>query len=361
MEACGLRMATGVGEILQRCKIEASAPVRIDMGGTLDISTIHYPLRCLDPATFNIALNLRTKVRLEPFQDGLIKVTAAGIGEARFSLDQAPFDHPLGLMFAVAAYYNVDGVHIIVESDSPPRSGLGGSSAACVALAAAFSALPGINKSWETASKARLAMTAHWIEQAAASVPCGIQDQLAAAFGGVNAWRWTADPLGDRYVQVPLLSRDAADKLEKRILAAYCGLPHESKDINGLWVNQFLSGRYRAEWRDMIRLTHDFIDALRKNDFKRAVSAMNQEMEIRSRLTPEVLDEIAAGLVASAVKNGCGARFAGAGGGGCVWALGEPEKIADLKSAWGTILSRRPDAGILDAGVDFEGVSCIFE
>lgn len=354
-------MANNIEYLLKTRTISASAPVRVDMGGTLDISTIHYPLRCLAPVTFNIALNLRTAVRLAPFAGGRIRVTSKGVGEAEFAIDQAPFNHPLGLMFAVAAYFNVEGVHIHIESESPPKSGLGGSSAACVALAAAFSAIPEISTRRESPSRAMLAMTAHWIEQAAARVPCGVQDQLAAAFGGVHAWRWPADPLGDRYVQIPVVSQENADALEKRILAAYCGMPHESKDVNGIWVNQFLSGQYRAEWREMIRLTHEFVDALTRMDLKTAVSAMNGETAIRTRLTPAVLDEIGTRLVAAAVKNECGARFTGAGGGGCIWAVGEPEAISALKSAWTPILSERPDAGLLDAGIDFEGVSCIVE
>jgi len=52
-----------VSKRLESEPIEASAPCRIDMGGTLDIATFSYPLRHLAPATFNIALDLRTRVR----------------------------------------------------------------------------------------------------------------------------------------------------------------------------------------------------------------------------------------------------------------------------------------------------------
>ena len=48
------------------------------------------------------------------------------------------FEHPMGLMFAIAAYFRAGGIHIQIESASPPRSALGGSSAAAVALVAAL-------------------------------------------------------------------------------------------------------------------------------------------------------------------------------------------------------------------------------
>jgi len=96
-------------KILESNNIEASAPCRIDMGGTLDIPTFYYPLGHLNPCTFNIALGLRTRVRLLPYTKGLIKISSRGFKDAEFPADAAPFDHPLGLMFATAAYFKAQG------------------------------------------------------------------------------------------------------------------------------------------------------------------------------------------------------------------------------------------------------------
>jgi D-glycero-alpha-D-manno-heptose-7-phosphate kinase len=129
-------------KILESEPIEASAPCRIDMGGTLDISTFSYPLRHLAPCTFNIALGLRTRVRLQPYARGQIKISSRGFKDAQFPVEVAPFDHPLGLMFATAAYFNARGIHIEIESQSPPRSALGGSSVACGAGCSLFKVGP---------------------------------------------------------------------------------------------------------------------------------------------------------------------------------------------------------------------------
>ena len=64
--------------IIESHQIESSAPCRIDMGGTLDISTFYYPLRHLYPCTVNIAINLRTTVQLLPYDKGVIKVVVVG-------------------------------------------------------------------------------------------------------------------------------------------------------------------------------------------------------------------------------------------------------------------------------------------
>jgi D-glycero-alpha-D-manno-heptose-7-phosphate kinase len=182
-----------ISDLLKTNDIASSAPCRIDFGGTLDIGGFHYPLRHMAPATVNIALDRRTTVSLRPSDDDRIRISSTGIAEAVFASYAAPYDHPLGLMFAVADHFGARGVHIDIHSTSPPQSGLGGSSVAAVALIASFSKVL-TTMSKKEISPHRAALLAHAIEQGAAGVPCGLQDQLAAAYGGVNCWTWTADP-----------------------------------------------------------------------------------------------------------------------------------------------------------------------
>ena len=111
---------------------------RIDLGGTLDLSTFFLPLNYLRPSTFNIALDMRTTVTLLPWRDNYVKISSKGFDSAEFEASKAPFNHPMGLMFASAAFFNAHGVHVQIESSSPPRSALGGSSAAAVAMIASF-------------------------------------------------------------------------------------------------------------------------------------------------------------------------------------------------------------------------------
>ena len=79
-------MTNNFQRILEKQTIEASAPCRIDMGGTLDIRTFYYQLRHLSPCTFNIAVDLRTRVRLLPYCDGRIRISSKGtVDELKFS------------------------------------------------------------------------------------------------------------------------------------------------------------------------------------------------------------------------------------------------------------------------------------
>ena len=345
-----------IREVLKHQTIEASAPCRVDMGGTLDLSTFYIPLRKHSPSTFNIALDLRTTVRVEACEKGLTQVMSRGFRKRRYALDKAPFDHPLGLMFAIANYFEADGVRIVIESESPPRSALGGSSAAAVALVAAFSKVMEMGGE-KSRSRRNTALLAHALEGSVAGVPCGLQDHLAAVFGGVHAWVWPDTPDGTPYRKARVLSPGNFNRMEKHLLAAYCGVPHESKNINGQWVRQFLAGKHREKWVEICACTKRFIDSLGRLDYAMAADCMNREVVLRRKMTPGVLDAMGRRLVAAAVEKECGARFTGAGGGGCVWALGSIENIDTLRGIWENILKRRKDAFMLDTGIDRTGMS----
>jgi D-glycero-alpha-D-manno-heptose-7-phosphate kinase len=344
-----------MGDLLARGPVEVSAPCRVDMGGTLDISTLHYPLRHLDPCTFNLALGLRTQVKISSYTAGWNKVSSRGFVETEYPANEVPFDHPLGLMFAVAAYFGASGVHMTINSSSPPRSALGGSSVAAVALVAGFSALfermglPSMNRTW-------IARSAQAIESSVAGVPCGLQDQLAAAYGGVHAWHWTGRIDGVGFRKETVIPKRRYRALEPHLLLAYCGEPHASKDVNGKWVRQFLSGTTRLEWLEIVDCTRKFVTALAKFDIATAGDMMNREMAVRLEMTPEVLDPVGALLVDKAMANACGARFTGAGGGGCIWALGEADNILRLHGEWDDILQPVKNAKLLPVFVDESGI-----
>ena len=344
-------------KFLENQPVTASAPCRVDMGGTLDIATFHYPLRRYSPCTVNIALDLRTTVRLLACRRGVVRVTSTGFDPAEFAPEQAPLDHPMGLIFAAALFFGLDGVEIQIDSRSPVRSALGGSSVAIVALIGALAKIAEA-MGQQRMSRKEVVLLAHGLESAVARVPCGMQDQLAAAFGGVNRWHWAMNPPLGVYRREVLVKPRAHGQLEKRLLVAYAGEPHESKDVNGKWVARFLSGCDRNRWLRIVDLVHRFAESLRQRDFLTAGRLMNEETTIRLEMTPEVLNDIGRQLATAAVSLDCGARFSGAGGGGCIWALGSENAVAALEPVWSDILSAHPTARLLEVGVDSRGLLC---
>lgn len=344
-----------IRKTIETGQIFASAPCRIDLGGTLDIGTFYYPLSYLNPCTFNIAIGLRTKVSILPNKKGRIKISSRGFEDAEYKINELPFTHPMGLMFAIASYFQIDGIHIHVDSSSPPRSALGGSSSAAIALIGAYNRIfQHVNI--DRIPLKRIPLLAHAIEEGVAGVPCGLQDQLAAVYGGINAWFWKGRGAPKLYVRQSVASPSSYAQFEKSLLLAYCGIPHESKNINSQWVKEFLAGNFRNHWVEIVKCTNLFVSAFSSSETSESVRLMNRETMIRLEMTPDVLDETGKKLFDSAVDHKCGARFTGAGGGGCIWALGEPAHILNLKNKWEFILAGIPDAGLLDINIDSKGL-----
>ncbi len=338
--------------LLEKHPIHTSVPCRIDLGGTVDISCFYLPLAHIFPSSFNIALDLRTHVKLKPGKENYITISSRGFETAEFKKDLVPLNHPMGLMFAVAKYFNVHGVHIHIESTSPIKSALGGSSSAAVALVSAFYEIVGKPNVPE-----EIAWLAHYIEASVAGVPCGMQDQLAAAFGGINQWVWKMIDGKPGFIQQTLVhDSKEIERLNNNILIAYCGIPHVSKDINKQWVKSFIQGETRTEFEKIVEITEKFSKSVKDGMFRQAADLMVLETKVRLGLTSDVLDNTGKKLFEEAVNFDCGARFTGAGGGGCLWAIGESDDIKRLRPVWKNVLSPIEGATILAAKIDKKGI-----
>ncbi len=343
-------------QILERKPISASVPCRVDFGGTLDISTFYLALAHLKPASFNIALDMRTFVTLSPWTEGRIRISSRGFESIEYDRDRVRLDHPMGLMSAVARFFNAHGVHIQINSTSPPKSALGGSSCAAAAVIAAFYATLG-QESGQKIIPEKVVWLAHYIESSIAGVPCGIQDQAAAAFGGVNLWEWQMGGRGPTFKNVPVFEEISyLNEFNDHLLVAYCGIPHVSKDINKQWVDSFLRGETIDVFEKIVGITKEFYRAVKTKNFGLAGELMVKETKLRLEMTPGVLDNTGKKLFERAVELNCGARFAGAGGGGCLWAIGEKDKISGLTHAWHQLLEPVEDAKILDTAIDINGI-----
>lgn len=340
--------------MLEKHPIQSSAPCRINCGGTWDIKTLALPYSKITPVTVNMALTSRVTVTLLPYEDERVKVTSEGFESEECLLDSAPFDSPLGLLFAVAVHFQFHGVHMVVKTDAPPSSGLGGSGATTVATVHALSKAAA-NLGGKLLSRKATALLAYAIEDALGISPTGLQDQLAATFGGVNKWSWIYRPSGKQYERETLVRRKDCAGLQNHILVAYTGESHSSRVINNEWLQGFIEGSTRREWMEIHDTTQKFADALKRFDWKQAAQALDREMEIRCMLTPQVLTADAKKLVNAARTQNCGVRVAGAGGGGCVWAIGASGDIARLRRKWHPMLERMRGK-LLECKIDHRGV-----
>jgi galactokinase/mevalonate kinase-like predicted kinase len=350
------RAMTCVRELLESDTVEASAPCRIDAGGTWDIKAMALPLEPIDPATLNMALNLRTVVRLGPFDEGWVRISSDGFPRGRaFPRQGLSFRPPFGIFFAAVSHFQYHGLHVNIRSGSPVKSALGGSSTALVALLKALSKLRAMLGARGLDSREILHLGYH-LEDAVAGGNCGLQDQAAAVYGGVNLWRWRYGRRNAPFERTPLLGRDGLEEISQRLLVAYSGESHVSLRTNRSWIRDFLSGRTRQGWIEANSITHALARAIGAMDWHKAAGLLREEMAIRRELTPEALIPLTGKLVQQAERAGCGARFAGAGAGGSLWALGETENMEGLKEVWNKTLSSAEGGRVLACRVDPSGV-----
>lgn len=349
-------MPVSLSKLLQKNPIRSSAPCRVDSGGTWDIKTLALPLQWVHPVTVNFALSLRTEITLLPYKEGWVSIRSEGFEQSEEHPRGAiPFDSPFGIFFAAVSHFGFDGVQVRIRSGSPVKSALGGSSTALVALVKGLSKLAALQGGNALQTRDVLHLS-YQLEDAVSVGKCGIQDQAAAAYGGVHLWEWHYGRHGSLYTRTPLASRKEAGDFSERILVAFSGRSHVSSRINRSWVAGFLSGETRAGWIEANEIVRNLAEALKRKDWDRSARLLREEMAVRRAITPDALIPLTARLIEVAEKAGCGARFAGAGCGGSVWALGEKGRIRRLREIWTDHLRRFKGAQLLDCRVDPVGV-----
>ncbi len=353
MQHSGLKMKE-IRKILEKRKIKASAPCRIDSGGTWDIKAMAISFEKIKPTTVNIALDLRTYVEILPFEEGKIKISSEGFETEVFSYSNIRFDSPYGIFLSAIRHFGFHGIEVRISSEFPPQSALGGSSTALVALIKALSKIKKLLDG-KSLSKRQILHLSYHIEDAISGGNCGAQDQGAGIYGGVNQWIWTySRPYFCK--RIKLLDKTDLDELSERILVAYSGIRHQSSSINRSWIEDFLSGKTQKGWIKVNEVVHRFADSLKRKDWSEAIRWLNEEVAIRKEITPSAFIPVTEKLIDDAVRLRCGARFSGAGAGGSVWAIGEPENIRKLKETWKDTLSSVKDARIFECRVDGKGL-----
>lgn len=341
----------------KRWRIRASAPCRIDVGGTWDLKAFALPYEYIKPSTVNFALDMRTTVDITPYKDGLVKVSDK-YSEEVYPLDEMPFDTNFRLVFAIVSYFQLSGLEIKISYEGPPRSGLGGSGVLGVCIVAALDKVGGfMGRKSPSLSKRQIVQIAHDIEDGLHFSHTGLQDQCAAAYGGINSWVWCyTSPLG-KYTRTTVLSKKHYPKFASRLTVAYVGQTHTSSDVNKEQVASFQNGKTRGKWLRINQLTSEFAESIRKFDWETAAKLIQEENDIRLSMVPRRITPVGEILERATKEIGGGFSIAGAGNGGCVWAIcPDLQQVKELKSRWKEILGNVSQGKLLDIGIDEQGL-----
>jgi D-glycero-alpha-D-manno-heptose-7-phosphate kinase len=264
-------------------RVHSSAPLRVnDLGGWTDTwfaeegFVVNFAVRPAVEVQVDVTPNPRGRKRR-------VRVWAENFGDV-FAMDpEAPRTdiHPL-LQHTIASVPIPADVAIDVRLSSPVPAGIsaGTSASVCVALLGALDVLTPGRRGWR--ETARLA---HRIETDRLGLQSGVQDQIAAARGGITVIRMRRYP--DSEAGPVRVAAKTFEELDRRLLLVYLGRPHRSTAMHERVIAALgAGGPGRAALRDLARiaaeahlaLTAGDLDALgecmvRNNENQRALSS----------------------------------------------------------------------------------------
>lgn len=210
-------------------------------------------------------------------------------------------------------------IRLTYEADLPARSGLGTSSSFAVGMLNAFYALKG-----KYADKKRLADEAIYLERVLCAESGGWQDQIAAAFGGLNRIEFGADG----YEVHPLIiSTDRKQNLNQNLMMFFTGFTRFSAEIQA--DNQKLNTQEKKrQLEEMYHLVGEAESILRNkhtnlDEFGRLLNhTWRLKRQTGSKVSTETIDMLyEQGMKAGAL----GGKLLGAGGGGFLLFYVQPE------------------------------------
>ena len=219
------------------------------------------------------------------------------------------------------------GLEIHHQGDLPARSGLGSSSSFSVGLLNAYHALSG-----KMISKRNLAEMAINLEQNVMREHVGSQDQIWAAFGGMNHIDFNRDEtfsvtplivnlerrkefLGNLMLFFTGLSRYATQIAEKKIANLPNRQSHVKKMVDMVAEAEGILQDTRAPLSDIGKLLHD---------------SWSLKKELANEISPSEVDEI---YQAARDAGALGGKLLGAGGGGFMLFYAEADAQAKIRQS----------------------------
>lgn len=333
-------------------RIESRAPTRVDLaGGTLDI----WPLYLFHPGavTVNAAISRYASCVIETHPPGDDRINLVSLDTNRSENFHSLEDlfkakrYRLPLLAEIVKFFRPQGgFSLTTTSEAPAGAGIGGSSAMAVAICAALDRFTGAGRSkvdWVHISRDAEAIVIH--------IPTGMQDHYPPAFGGAAAIELM--PGGERRIELNV----NLDELERRLVVCYTGKPRKSAINNwGVFKAHIDNeGAVQKNLEHISLIAQKMRAALEVDDWAESGRLMHAEWQFRRRNLPTISTKTIERIIESTRRKGALAgKVCGAGGGGCVVLLIEPEARVRVEEAI-------VDAGgqLLPMRIDRQGVQVV--
>ena len=258
--------------------------------------------------------------RLPPFFEHKHRIVYSVI-ESVASNDQ--IKHPA--VRAALQFENVtEGLEIHHDGDLPARSGLGSSSSFTVGLIHALHALRG-----NMSNRNQLAKAAIHIEQNLLQENVGSQDQIIAAYGGLNCVEFRRDGTFDVNPVIVPLERKA--ELRSHLMLCFTGFSRFASDIAKAQLDNM--GAKEKQLMRMQQMVAEGLDIFVSSSVPIAAfgqllhEAWQAKRSLSNMVTTPEIDEI---YDAARDAGAIGGKLLGAGGGGFMLLFAKPEYHAAI-------------------------------
>ena len=324
--------------------IYARAPVRIcDIGGWTD--TWFYKKK---GAVFNICVDLYSYVRIVENNNKTVNIISENLDLSTqiTNYDKIEYDGTLDLLKAAIKRMEINsGLDIFVRTDAPPGCGTGTSASVAVAL---ISALAHYNDT--PLQKYEIAELAHKLETEELNLESGVQDQFAAAYGGLNFMEID-------YPSVKITNIEISEKriceLENQLILVYLS-SRSSNVMHKAVIENYMRGQKDTIESFEIMKNCAFVmkKAIPSANIRDIGGIMNKNWKAQKKLHTLMVNPKIELTEKIAFENGAiGFKCNGAGGGGSVIILADLGNELNLKK----ILIEHGLA-VLPMKLDFTGV-----
>ena len=220
---------------------------------------------------------------------------------------------------------------ISYDADLPARTGLGSSSSFAVGLLNAFYCLKG-----KYADKRKLADDAIYVERVMCNEAGGLQDQIAASFGGFNRINFTSEGYE---VKPIIISPERKEKLNDNLMFFFTGYTRFSSEIQKDTKKN--AGKNIETLLEMKKLVDEAEEIL--VDKKRNLNDFGKLLDKSWKLKRSTGDKISTSeidkIYDKAIKAGAqGGKLLGAGGGGFIVFYVPKTKQKSVKNALNKLL-----------------------
>ncbi len=289
--------------------IMARAPVRnADLGGWRDTRLFS------SGKVLNMAIRLYTYVSLVPMEESGYRIESHDMGGSEHvrSVRDMEYAGALGLLkAAIGSSGAAGGFKLIVRSEAPPASGLGSSAALAVATLGAL-----YRHENRLLLPNQIASNAQRLETELLKLECGVQDQLAASFGGINFIEVNYPDA--RVTPLPISDATLCD-LEANMLVVYTGKSHFSSATHKRVIANFEKHEPRVlRAFDNLDTTAELgAEALMRGNLGAYADALNRNWEYQKQLDASITTPQVDDLQRRTEKlGGIGFKLNGAGAGG---------------------------------------------